>query len=231
MVTEESPLPCSTCYSEPLTSSPRSTTLPDTPLPSTSVSRNTSFEAQPQAASTQECRPNTGTYTPNTPPASPRIQALAPPKNHNRRDSSFRKTYDDADKKRAIPCENCALTLPKTVSAQQSAGSSPQNTSPEGPVLKTRQPYAVIRSNNSSPRSGSERSERSDSEGDAGDVCEADAAAQPNSQGTSTKSRRKSLRRSITGSAASSTTSLGSDGGGGQHKHYIEYTSAHDPLT
>lgn len=233
MVTEESPVSCSTCYEERASPAPP-TALPDTPLPSTAVSRNASFDQreQPNSQSQSRLEIGTGAYTPNTPPASPRIQALAPPKQHSRRDSSFRKTYDDADRKRAIPCENCALTLPKQVSAAQAQqSSSPKDSIPEGPILKTRQPCALIRSKSSftsSPHSGSERS---DSEGD---VCESDAAVQPSSQGTSTKSRRKSLRRSITlnKSATSSTTSFDSDlNNAYQHAHYIDYTSAHDPVS
>ncbi|KFY57533.1 hypothetical protein V496_06388, partial [Pseudogymnoascus sp. VKM F-4515 (FW-2607)] len=195
MVTEELPVPCSTCLD------PSTNTYPDTPLPSASLSRNPSGSFS-SPTSIQLSRPNPPSPTPATPPASPRMA----PRMH-RRDSSFRKTYDEADRKRAIPCENCALTLPRKVSPSPSASVSPSPSIPPAtspaddtsPILRTRKPFALVSSAASTPK-------HSPSDSD-----EPDAAPAP--------ARR---RRSIPRSVASASDSH-------KHTHFLDYTSSHDP--
>ncbi|OBT69006.1 hypothetical protein VE03_01365 [Pseudogymnoascus sp. 23342-1-I1] len=193
MVTEELPVPCSTCLD------PSSNAYPDTPLPSASLSRNPSGSFS-SPTSIQLSRPHPPSPTPSTPPASPRMA----PRMH-RRDSSFRKTYDEADRKRAIPCENCALTLPRKVSPSPSASVSPSPSIPPAtsatddtsPILRTRKPFALVSSAASTPK-------HSDSD-------EPDAAPAPSR-------RRRSIPRSVTSASDSQ-----------KHTHFLDYTSSHDP--
>jgi len=222
MVTEELPVACSTCFSDDTPS------LPSTPLPSAPLSRTTSgsFDKENDVQVARQFNPNASeasgfSYaTINTPPESPRIAALQPSPNGNghRRDSSFRKTYDEADRKRAIPCENCALTLPKKVTSQLPPTAGSSTSSPkaldnnDSPVLRTRKPYELI----SLSTSASPSSKSSDS--DEPDRAHAHSERKP---------RRRSMRRSVTSSSASSISSATSP----QHAHYLDYTSTHDPLT
>lgn len=78
-----------------------------------------------------------------TPPQSPRLPAghgVQQPK--PRQDSGYRRTYDDYVTRRAGPCDNCALTLPKRQQGSKDAGAGSQ---PErGPTLRTRAPCARV---------------------------------------------------------------------------------------
>lgn len=219
MVTEELPVGCSTCFTDGSAND-----LPDTPLPSAELSRNPSGsfdkenDVQIQRVYPAEPSANaTSTNAINTPPESPRIAALQPARagnNGHRRDSSFRKTYDEADKKRAIPCENCALTLPKKVTSRQLSPGAPKALDSNGsPILRTRKPYELI----ASSVSPSPKSSPSDSD-------EPDRHHQPPA---ARRQRRRSILRPVASSSASSTSSTTST----RHTHYLDYTSAHDPLT
>ncbi|OBT94710.2 hypothetical protein VE01_06264 [Pseudogymnoascus verrucosus] len=195
MVTEELPVPCTTCLDPP--------TYPDTPLPSASLSRNPSGSFSSPTTSIQLSRPHPPSPTPSTPPASPRMA----PRIH-RRDSSFRKTYDEADRKRAIPCENCALTLPRKVSPSPSASASNSPSIPPppaddstSPILRTRKPFALISSASSTPKHSPSDSDEPD--------------APP---GPALSRRRRSIPRSVA-----------SAGDSQKHTHYLDYTSSHDP--
>jgi hypothetical protein len=151
----------------------------------------------------------------STPPQSPRLAALPIVRNgsRHRRDSSFRKTYDENDKKRAIPCENCALTLPKKTSDETSQGGSGSPTKSGkfdsgGPILRTRTAYERILNSmdDISPKStpsDSDESERDPSRSSRG------------------------LKRTATCTSVSSFASSTSQ----SHKHYIDYTSSHDPIS
>ncbi|RDL32547.1 Uncharacterized protein BP5553_09003 [Venustampulla echinocandica] len=146
-----------------------------------------------------------------TPPGSPRVAALQGGQNgnHRRRDSSFRKTYDENDKRRAIPCENCALTLPKKMKEDPSASAKPDNSSP---TLRTRKPYervSVPIEEPSPPKSASVSATSSDSE---------------NNPITSKSRRRSPFTRAGTSSSSSSFSSTAS------HDHFVDYTSTHEPL-
>ncbi|OAF57368.1 hypothetical protein VC83_04750 [Pseudogymnoascus destructans] len=194
MVTEELPAPCTTCLDPP--------TYPDTPLPSASLFRNPSGSFSPPTNSIQLSRPRPPSPTPSTPPASPRMA----PRIH-RRDSSFRKTYDEADRKRAIPCENCALTLPRKVSPSPSTSASTSPSTPPpaaddstSPILRTRKPFALVSSASSTPKHSPSPS----------DSDEPDSAPAPSR-------RRRSIPRSVAASHSQ------------KHTHYLDYTSSHDP--
>jgi hypothetical protein len=137
-----------------------------------------------------------------TPPGSPRVVALQSGLNHNRRDSSFRKTYDENDKKRAVPCEGCALTLPKKTKEGSDGGNMFDNS---GPILRTRKPYERVtfphESEPSPPKSSSSESSSSDE---------------------ATSKLRRDARPTSSNSSFTSVTS---------HTHYLDYTSTHEPLS
>ena len=146
-----------------------------------------------------------------TPPESPRVVALQTGANPNNgvRDSSFRRTYDENDKKRAIPCDNCALTLPKK--REDAANSeSRRKMDNSGPILRTRKPFQrvdipVPAEQLSPPKSN----HSSDSE---------TAVSNPRRQS-------QNLARAGSSSSSSSFRSIVS------HTHYLDYTSTHEPLT
>lgn len=150
----------------------------------------------------------------STPPQSPRLAAL-PIRNgsRHRRDSSFRKTYDENDRKRAIPCENCALTLPRKTNDETPQGGSGSPTKSGkydsgGPILRTRKAYEHILnySDEISPKSTP-----SDSDGSERDPSRSS----------------RGLKRTATCTSVSSFASSTSQ----SHKHYIDYTSSHDPMS
>lgn len=145
----------------------------------------------------------------DTPPESPRVQATPAPF-PMRRDSSYRKTYDENDKKRAIPCENCALTLPPKTETGDDTLKSKFDT-PRSPILRTRKPFERIskRNNNPSPPK-SESSSDSESAITTKPTHRRSPSKTFNQQGTSSS-----------GSSVNSTTS---------HDHYRDYTSTHEPL-
>lgn len=151
-----------------------------------------------------------------TPPESPRVSALQSAQfgSLNRRDSSFRKTYDENDKKRAIPCDNCALTLPPKNSTKED--SSPTHNDINGPILRTRRIYERISIPNQHPSPPkSECSSSSESDSNA-------ITSKPPSSHRRTRSR--TLIRVGTSSSNSSFQSTSS------HEHYVDYTSSHEPL-
>lgn len=219
MVTEGLPVPCTICFGDdPETERPKSgrrshSSAEDRAIIRGIVTRTISSAASENDLETQSA-PRTSLSSPtiDTPPQSPRVGSLSIGRNgsRHRRDSSFRKTYDENDRKRAIPCENCALTLPKKVQdqASQAATGSPTkngNLDNVGPILRTRKPYEKVStcSGSASPPSDSDES-RQDPSGSS-----------------------RGLKRSTTYSSASSISSSSSQ----SHHHYIDYISTHDPLS
>lgn len=146
-----------------------------------------------------------------TPPGSPRVAALQTGQNANsrRRDSSFRKTYDENDRERAIPCENCALTLPKKTKDGDTSAQSPSDKS--GPILRTRKPYerVALHMPEPSPPKSSDSSESDDS------------------KHALTSNPRRPSRTTRRAGTSSSNSSFDS---GLSHTHYLDYTSTHEPL-
>ncbi|KAI5863674.1 vesicle coat protein [Durotheca rogersii] len=161
-----------------------------------------------------------------TPPQSPQNTPSNPSETNGkgalRRDSSFRRTYDDFDTKRANPCQNCALTLPRRQDPQSRKG---QDTAPavdpkpdqRGPTLRTRAPYARVfggSSEISPPSSNPQSSYPSDTE--------EDAVSRDNIK------RSSSRRRPTTSTSRSSLSSSRSNVT--QHTHYLDYTSTHESV-
>jgi hypothetical protein len=139
--------------------------------------------------------------TAGTAPGSPRVVALQNGLNvNNQRDSSFRKTYDENDKKRAIPCENCALTLPKKTN-EGSDSSGPMFTN-SGPILRTRKPYERVFT---------------------GPVEEASPPKSDSSESDDSETAVTSNPRPSSSSNSSFSSRI-------SHTHYIDYTSTHEPL-
>ncbi|RWA10425.1 hypothetical protein EKO27_g4683 [Xylaria grammica] len=160
-----------------------------------------------------------------TPPQSPRRPSDGFPEtkgnsNAPRRDASFRRTYDEYVTKRASPCANCALTLPKRQDATKAAGAqSDKPTDPksevQGPTMRTRAPYARVygsMADTSPPCSNPQSSYTSDAEDDTSP--------------RNSVSRTSSQRRPTTSTSQSSATSKSSMP---HHTHYLDYTSTHEP--
>ncbi|KAI1409296.1 vesicle coat protein [Hypoxylon sp. FL1857] len=160
-----------------------------------------------------------------TPPQSPRNAPESFPEANSkgglRRDSSFRRTYDDYVTKRANPCQNCALTLPKRQDPKSGKGEGTRATADSksdlrGPTLRTRAPYARVYGGNgeiSPPNSNPQSSYASDAEEE---VLPTDSAKRSNSR-----------RRPTTSTSHSSVSSRSSVS---QHTHYLDYTSTHESV-
>lgn len=108
--------------------------------------------------------------------------------------------------KRAGPCDNCALTLPKRQeSSSRGAGAD------AGPTLRTRAPYARVYGS-----------------GVPGD------ASPTNSNSTISdddeQPRRPSHRRTGTITSTTSRSSASSSSHVNGHTHYLDYTSTHEPV-
>ncbi|KAJ0160489.1 hypothetical protein CTA2_7862 [Colletotrichum tanaceti] len=230
MVTEGLPVPCTTCYDDgaagyadqdqlrPRTSAPPTTGSLNQTVAMSDALRNMHLnahrssslpasenEAQAQRAALLRASAATSPASPlspsaiETPPESPRRISEQQPQ--PRRDSSFRRTYDEYVTKRAGPCDNCALTLP-----QRQGGKDKTDMKAErGPTLRTRAPYARVYGQASPP--ASQTSSASDTDGE---------------------SQPERMHRRATGS--STTRSSMSSGRHTSHTHYLDYTSTHEPL-
>lgn len=223
MVTEGLPVLCTSCIEdreerEQSKSGRRSSSSPEE-LESTRrrVNRTASSSSNREVEFNQQTQVHRISFSSaiETPPQSPRLAGLPTVRNgsRHRRDSSFRKTYDENDRKRAIPCENCALTLPKKTKDENSQGASESPSASGkfdgcGPILRTRKAYERISNclEEISPKStpsDSDESERDPSRDSRG------------------------LKRTTTCASVSSLSSSNSQ----SHEHYIDYTSTHDPLS
>lgn len=151
----------------------------------------------------QASRSQTSSSAFGTPPESPRVMALQGTSKH-RRDSSFRKTYDENDRKRAIPCENCALTLPKKTKDNAPVSKTDVNS----PIMRTRKPYERVPNPLEEP-SPPKSSTSSDS--DTPVPSKLRGYAHP-------------MVRATTSSSNCSFNSTMS------HDHFLDYTSTHEPI-
>ncbi|KAL2891532.1 hypothetical protein HOO65_010890 [Ceratocystis lukuohia] len=212
IVTEGAKVPCSTCYegNTPLLMTGDVAPV-DSPALEQSLRRlsTTSHKAWSSQSSdehhTRDTLIRSSTTTPSsrgsisptetTPPDSPR-------KNEpQRRDSGFRKTYDENVTRRAGPCDNCALSVPPNI--RQAAA----NDDGRAPVLRSTLPYSKMPSSwQNSPPSSTE-SAASDSEAD-------EAPSSSTRQRTSTSRASMSSSRSPVGG----------------HVHYMKYISTKEPL-
>lgn len=120
-----------------------------------------------------------------------------------RRDSSFRKTYNEDDKKQASPCGNCALTVPSHLKEKIPVGAPGSPGQNEGsPYLRTRRPVQRV----STPSSSS-------------------SSSSPSSSSTSdtSDSDTQSIAHPHNNTEKNTTSNA--------HNHYLDYTSTHTPLT
>lgn len=143
-----------------------------------------------------------------TPPESPRPVFQQP-----RRDSSFRRTYDDTVTKKQGPCDNCAMTLPR----RQANGPSADGpaTGLHGPTLRTKAPVERVfgAAGQCSPPNSQTSS---DTDGDR----------DPSHQG---RSRKQASTASTSRNTSCSSTSTLSERSS-SHLHYVHYTSTHEPV-
>ncbi|ODA83488.1 hypothetical protein RJ55_02002 [Drechmeria coniospora] len=242
MVTEGLRNPCSVCFEDPttaaappakprddgpLSTAPASSPHPPPPTPTPALGdalRDMKLgRAVPVPVADRDARPPRDAQRRN-PAAVPATSLESPPDNAHplfhqpRRDSSFRRTYDETVTKRQGPCDSCAMTLPRRQGAAAAAAAAGSGyTSPaQGPTLRTRTPIERVF-------------------GAAGH------ASPPNSQSSSdTDGSRAATRRirdrtdappssSRTTSCSSTSTSASSDRSA-HHFHYINYTSTHEPM-
>ncbi|KAE8450005.1 hypothetical protein EG329_007144 [Mollisiaceae sp. DMI_Dod_QoI] len=225
MVTEALPAGCTSCFEDESLSTRRPSTSSRSLNPADGLAGITRAASRTNSISSERengTRLSFQNQTPlsqasssaiETPPESPRVSALQSAQfgSLGRRDSSFRKTYDENDKKRAIPCENCALTLPPKNTTKEE--SSPTHNDINGPILRTRRIYervSVTVEHPSPPKS--ECSSSSESEHAI------------SSKPTHRRTRSRTLIRVSTSSSNCSFKSTDS------HEHYVDYTSTHEPL-
>lgn len=131
----------------------------------------------------------------------------------SRRDSGFRRTYDETVTKKQGPCDNCAMTLPRRqASAAASANHFPLDT--QGPTLRTRTPIERVfgAAEQASPPSSQTSS---DSDG--------------NVEATRHARNRRAAPTASSRTTSCSSTSTSSDRSA-YHFHYINYTSTHEPI-
>ncbi|KAK0611521.1 vesicle coat protein [Immersiella caudata] len=238
MVTEGLPVPCSSCYEDdvrgyPAAESNRPRTSARTSKESaqtatitealkrldfTGAQRSASLPASEQEAQTYRAALRRAAQhvasgsTVETPPQSPRLpqgpglQAQQKPRHE------FRRTYDEYVTRRAGPCENCALTLPKRQEGDKDTGADSR--SERGPTLRTRAPCARV-------FGGTDNNSPSSSQTSSSSPSEDESLAGP----------RQPPRRTATTASVASRSSVSSAAGAGAHIHYLDYTSTHEPLT
>ncbi|KAH6606072.1 folliculin [Trichoderma cornu-damae] len=217
MVTEGLSAPCGVCHDGSAAASdgpPRS--APAAPesqprVPSTAHAGGTRDlgvpqDAQPQRPALRRSPGADGAAVSglDTPPESPRPLSQQP-----RRDSSYRRTYDETVTRKQGPCDNCAMTLPRR---QQSSPEDVIDT--RSPTLRTRAPAERV-------------------------FLPVDPASPPNSQSSSDTDadhelpRQPRSRRNVS-SVSSRTTSCSSTSTTSErhpsHVHYVDYTSTHEPI-
>ncbi|KAK0649409.1 vesicle coat protein [Cercophora newfieldiana] len=241
MVTEGLPVPCSSCNEDdircyPGVESDRPRTSARTPKESahntatiTEALRRIDFSGAQRSSSLPASEQEAQTYRAalrraaqhaaasgsavETPPQSPRLpQGPGLPSQQKQR-HEFRRTYDEYVTRRAGPCENCALTLPKRQEADKETGADARPD--RSPTLRTRAPCARVfgGTDNSNSPSSSQTSSSSPSEDE------------------SITGPRQSHRRTATTASVASRSSTSSAAGAGAHTHYLDYTSTHEPLT
>ncbi|KAL2072215.1 hypothetical protein VTL71DRAFT_11558 [Oculimacula yallundae] len=213
--TEGLPVGCATCFEDEESMSMRRPSSSRSLNPADGLAgiarisartKSTASEVQSSAFATPQT-PSSSAI--ETPPESPRVVALQGTQSSGlRRDSSFRKTYDENDKKSAVPCENCALTLPK----QTKDGPATNKLDGNGPILRTRKPYERINVPSPPKTDSSNSSNSSDSEHAI------------SNKPSHRRQHSRTLVRVGTSSSDSSSFSTNS------HDHFLDYTSTHEPL-
>lgn len=234
MVTEGLPVPCSRCYDDAIeperpqtgestgahpavADALRKMTLNDSRSHHALASAHETQRAGTQRASKHGRDKSTNVSAVETPPQSPRDVPEGfkeQGKARIRRDSSFRRTYDDYVTKRANPCQNCALTLPKRQvgkTGQEKTPNTDDRSESQGPTLRTRTPYARVYgggSRDASPPSSTPQSSCTTDDEEVGSTDRMPLNHRPTTCAS----------RSSVSSKASSHT----------HTHYMDYTSTHE---
>ncbi|KAK4107421.1 hypothetical protein N656DRAFT_849455 [Canariomyces notabilis] len=149
-----------------------------------------------------------------TPPQSPRMPpGPAAQQQKPRQESGFRRTYDEYVTRRAGPCENCALTLPKRQEGGSELGVEPR---PErGPTLRTRAPCARV-------FKGVDRTSPPTSES---------SSSAPSEDESNTRPRQSHRRTGTSISVTSRSSASSSSTSANAHTHYLDYTSTHEPVS
>ncbi|KAF7562532.1 hypothetical protein G7046_g1613 [Stylonectria norvegica] len=234
MVTQGLPASCTICFEDvgaatsaasdgrPRTSAPangasQSSAALDDALRKMNLARSSSVPASEQEAQIQRAallRSSTAgsaaAVSPSvidTPPDSPRPVPVQQP----RRDSSFRRTYDETVTKKQGPCDNCAMTLPRR--QQVGKGNVDFTVNTRGPTLRTRAPAErVFGAGGQTSPPNSQTS--SDTDGDRDD---------------DRRTRKRTTLSNSSRDTSRSSTSTASDHTP-FHVHYVDYTSTHDPI-
>ncbi|PSR77747.1 vesicle coat protein [Coniella lustricola] len=137
---------------------------------------------------------------------------------HVRRESSYRRTYDETTTKRAGPCENCAMTLPKRKETTKAA----DNDSETGPILRTKAPFARVFGSGTPGDASPPNSTSTISDDDYFDEDE-----------TSSVNRRPRRRGTITSTTSSTSSAAAANASSSSvqsHTHWLHYTSSHEPV-
>lgn len=141
--------------------------------------------------------------------------------------SHFRKTYDDSVAKRAIPCDNCAMTLPRRKQDPENGSDGAAVADPHKPALRTRFPCARVYDGVPSESSHFPHSSPSVSSSSSDTENEERPPSRYYSQG------RHHQRTGTMNSATTSRSSTSSSASRpmNSHTHFIDYTSNHEPTT
>ncbi|KAK5995534.1 hypothetical protein PT974_03943 [Cladobotryum mycophilum] len=214
MVTEGLAAPCSVCFEDSTAAdkpAPRSTPATPDSQSQNSVALNDALrnlEISPPifAPLTRHWRQlwRIVSVRPRYTPESPRPLSQQP-----RRDSSYRRTYDDTVTKKQGPCDNCAMTLPRRQAGASNVAEDAINT--RAPTLRTRAPAERVFIPASPPNSQTS----SDTDGDQ------DSPRRPRS-----RKAVPSVSSRTTSCSSTSTTSEKPP----SHMHYVDYTSTHEPI-
>ncbi|KAG6011018.1 hypothetical protein E4U21_000049 [Claviceps maximensis] len=146
----------------------------------------------------------------HTPPESPRPVFQQP-----RRDSSFKRTYDDTVTKKQGPCENCAMTIPPRQTADPAAEDF--FTEEVSTRLRTVAPVERVF-------------------GTAGQASPPNSQTSSDTDGDQEHNHPLRFRRKTTAASSSRNTSTScssataSSGQSTHHFHYVKYTSSHEPI-
>ena len=233
MVTEGLPAACNACYEDPSAAAETTSAIPrpnssaigvSSSLPQDvneafqdlSISRTSSIpKSEPHTQTRQRGAPQTSansnpaasTSALDTPPGSPR-----PVTTQSRRDSSFRRTYDDTVTRKQGPCENCAMTLPRRSAA--TSGNVDASATNKEPTLRTRAPAERVF-------------------GTGGQASPPNSQSSSDTDGERETPRRPRDRRTVQ-AGSSRTTSCSSTSTTSEnapfHVHYVDYTSTHEPV-
>ncbi|KAF3763649.1 hypothetical protein M406DRAFT_99725 [Cryphonectria parasitica EP155] len=239
MVTEGLPIPCAACYEDiPYTSNNNTktdvrTTIAEalrrlnldskrSSLGSASAAVSDHDEPTGYGALRRTTQLASASSTVDTPPVSPRYppesSASTGGGHHGRRESSYRRTYDETTTRRAGPCENCAMTLPRRKESTTKSRGGDGSDNETGPILRTKAPYARVYGSGVTPGDASPPNSTSTVSDDDG-YYEDERTPSHHRAGTITSTTSRSSASSPSGAGAVHS-----------HMHFLHYTSSHEPV-